>query len=53
MGHLDLPEESFDYDAYVKREFGAKDPRPRGISWIWWLTAVLLLAAGVFWWLRR
>ncbi len=53
VGHLDLPDDSFDYDAYVKREFGTADPRPRGISWIWWVTAVLLVIAGLLLWLRR
>jgi hypothetical protein len=52
-GHLGLPDGSFDYDAYVKREFGTNDPRPRGISWIWWVTAVLLVVAGLLLWLRR
>jgi hypothetical protein len=52
-GPLGLPDESFDYEDYVKREFGPADPRPRGIAWVWWATAVLLLAAGLYWWLRR
>ena len=47
-GHLDLPDDSFDYDAFVKREFGGATVRPRGISWIWWATAVLLLIAGLY-----
>ncbi len=53
VGHLGLPDESFDYDAYVKREFGTPDPRPRGLSWLWWATALLLLAAGLWLWLRH
>jgi hypothetical protein len=52
-GHLGLPDESFDYDDYVKREFGGESVRPRGISWLWWLTALLLLAAGFYFWFCR
>jgi hypothetical protein len=52
-GHLDLPDDSFDYDDFVKREFGGSDPRPRGISWVWWATAVLLLAAGLYFLLHQ
>lgn len=49
---LDLPEESFNYDEFIAREFGEKGPVPRGLRWYWWLTAVLLLAA-LGWWLLR
>ena len=43
---LDLPDEKFDYDEYVEREFG-NSPKPEGLSWFWWLVAVLLLVAIV------
>jgi hypothetical protein len=43
---LDLPDEKFDYDDYVKREF-SKSPKPAGLNWFWWLVAVLLLIAIV------
>jgi hypothetical protein len=46
--HLDLPDESFDYNEFVEREFGGRKIRPRGIAWWWWVTAVLLLIAGLF-----
>ncbi len=46
--HLGLPDDSFDYEDFVKREFGGAEPRPRGISWLWWATAVLLLALGAW-----
>jgi len=40
--HLGLPDEEFDYDEYVAREF--KKPRKR-VSWFWWaIIAALLLA---------
>lgn len=42
---LGLPDDSFDYDDFIKREFGAPDPRPRGISWFWWLVAAGLVVA--------
>jgi len=48
-GGLDIPEESFDYEEFVKREFGAKRYLPRGIGWFWW--AVSLIVAGVLLWL--
>lgn len=40
---LDLPDESFDYDDFVAREFGHKPHRKAGIQWYWWVTAVVLL----------
>ncbi len=47
-----LPEESFDYEDFVKREFDAdKSPKPRVINWLWWTVAVGLIAlffAGYF-----
>jgi len=45
---LDLPDDEFDYEEFVKREF---DPEqkvvPRGIHWFWWLIAVLILVTAV------
>ncbi len=46
-GGLDLPEEHFDYDDFVKREFGKEGPKPRGIPWFWWAVALLVVAAFV------
>jgi RNA polymerase subunit RPABC4/transcription elongation factor Spt4 len=40
---LDIPDEPFDYGAFVQEEFGPRSPKPRGIHWIWWLTALLLV----------
>lgn len=45
-GNLGLPDEEFDYDEFVKEEFGAGEIKPRGIHWLWWLVAVVLL--GLF-----
>ena len=46
---LGLPGDNFNYDEFVKEEFGAaKKVRPRGISWMWWLVAVGLLLAMIW-----
>ncbi len=48
---LDLPDESFDYNDYVKREFGGGAPRQRDLHWVWWVVAVLLIGAfGLTFW---
>ncbi len=50
---LDLPDMDFDYEEFVKREFGGgKNPMPRGIHWFWWVVAILLLSLLVFAFLR-
>ncbi len=50
---LDLPDDNFDYEDFVKREFGGgKNPAPRGIHWFWWMIAVLVVAAFVWGLLR-
>jgi RNA polymerase subunit RPABC4/transcription elongation factor Spt4 len=45
---LGIPDENFDYDKFVKEEFGPPSDRvkPRGIHWIWWVTAIVLV--GLF-----
>ena len=50
---LDLPDESFDYEDFVKREFEGKSPVPRGMHWFWWLVAVIILGAFAWMWVRR
>lgn len=51
--NLGLPDENFDYDEFVQREFGPKKAVPRGIHWFWWLVAVALIL-GFFWsWFGR
>ena len=49
---MDLPEEKFDYEDFVEREFGSKSPVPHGIHWFWWVIGVLVLGAFLFLWLR-
>jgi hypothetical protein len=52
---LDLPDENFDYDEFVKREFheGKNSPVPRGIHWFWWIVAVGLLVGFVIMFFRK
>ena len=52
-GGLDLPdEENFDYDDFVKREFGGKSPVPRGMHWFWWVIGVLIVGGLLIMWMR-
>jgi hypothetical protein len=46
---LDLPDESFDYDGFVAREFGAS-PKPRHLGWVWWLAGLGLVAVLLWLW---
>ena len=41
---LGLPDEHFDYDDYVRREFG-RELKPAGIKPLWWITAIVLVVA--------
>ena len=43
---LDLPDDHFDYAAFVKEEFGPPRVKPQGIHWLWWVTALALI--GLF-----
>jgi len=45
--HLDLPDENFDYDDFVKREFGQKKSRTLPKGFIWWIVALALLIAFI------
>lgn len=49
---LDLPEDKFDYDDFVKEEFGDGGNASR-IPMIWWVTAVVLFLALLFWFFGR
>lgn len=48
---LDLPDDKFDYDDFVKRELSGENPNPRGVHWIWWLLAIALAASLLLFWL--
>lgn len=49
---VDAPEgaEEFDYNDFVKREFGRGSAKikPAGLAWKWWIAGILLLAALVY-----
>jgi hypothetical protein len=52
---LGLPEDNFDYDDFVKKEFGAKQQvKPHGLAWVWWVLGIalviglILASIGVF-----
>jgi hypothetical protein len=45
-GH-DLPDDDFDYEKFVAREFGKSPHQLLGIKWYWWLLAMLLLAGMI------
>ena len=42
---LDLPDEDFDYDEFVRQEFGSSF-KPAGTKTIWWITAILIIVAS-------
>ena len=45
---LGLPDDEFDYDKFVQEEFGKRGGsrmKPSGLSWFWWVVAVILLLA--------
>ena len=46
--HLGIPDEHFDHEKFVEEEFGEKPVKPVGLRWFWWITAVLLLLAFIF-----
>ena len=49
--NLGIPDGNFDYNEFVKDEFGGRT-KPRGIHWVWWLTALLLVLAFLFFFFR-
>ena len=48
---LNLPDGNFDYDDFVKREFGKEETQPRGIHRLWWLAAILVITGLIGLWL--
>ena len=53
---LGLPDDEFDYDEFVREEFGGKrrvQIKPRGVKWLWWLVALGLIAFFVWAFLGR
>jgi hypothetical protein len=55
---LGISDDPFDYDSFVQEEFGSKDRtvnriKPRGMRWIWWCVALLILLALAYSFLAR
>jgi hypothetical protein len=40
---LDLPDDDFDYDEFVAKEFGHMPHKKIGVKWYWWLLGVVIL----------
>ena len=53
-GHqgLNLPDEDFDYDEFISREFGGdkKAVVPKGLHWFWWIVGLVLVVALIWMW---
>ena len=43
---VDLPDEDFNYDEIIRKEFGPV-PKPAGVKTVWWIAALVLIAAFV------
>ena len=41
---LNIPDDDFDYDDFVKREFGSR-VKPAGLKMVWWIAGIVLIAA--------
>ena len=41
---VELPDDDFNYDAFVKREFGSQ-AKPPGLKMVWWIAGILMLVA--------
>jgi hypothetical protein len=41
---LNLPDDDFNYDDFVKQEFGARI-KPAGLKLVWWIAGMVLIAA--------
>jgi uncharacterized membrane protein YvbJ len=39
---VDLPDEDFNYDDFIRAEFGSV-PRPAGIKTFWWIATIVLI----------
>ena len=49
---VDLPDEDFNYDDFVKAEFGSQT-KPPGLRTIWWIAGMVLLVAFLVIYLYR
>ena len=44
---VDLPEDDFNYDDFVKQEFASR-VKPAGLKTIWWIVGIILIVAFVW-----
>ena len=44
---LDLPDDDFNYDEFVTREFGKAPHQGLGLKWYWWLLGVTVLGGMI------
>ena len=41
---VNLPDDDFNYDDFVKQEFGSR-LKPEGLKMVWWIAGIVLIAA--------
>src|SRR3954452_22238710 len=49
---VDLPEE-FNYEEFARREFSGGSAKPAGINALWWVTAIVVLALTILYFVVR
>ena len=49
---LGIPSEDFDAEAFAEEEFSEPARRKRPLRWLWFVTALALLAISLLWWFR-
>lgn len=47
-GGLNLPDDDFDYDDFIAREFGKAPHKKTGLKWYWWALAIALLIGMIY-----
>ena len=49
---LGIPDEDFDYEEFVEREFCEENTslKPQGLLWFWWIVGLGLLTALIMQW---
>src|SRR5262249_5788643 len=51
-GGVNLPDDEFNYDDFVKREFESR-VKPSGLKMLWWIAGILLIVALLLMYLYR
>jgi hypothetical protein len=52
-GCADLPQDEFNYDEFVAREFEGNQPKSHRTHWFWWLIALVLAVVFIWFWIGR